>query len=50
MTALERAVRWVKNHPWWVAFLFVIFAGYTIGADRAQRDNALDAYMRAGDA
>ena len=47
MTAFESARRWVKSHPWCVAFLFVIIAGYTVGKDMAERDNSRDAYMQA---
>lgn len=32
----------VQARRWWIALALVIFTGYTLGKDRALRDNAAD--------
>jgi len=33
---------WIKARRWWVAFVLVAIAGYSLGKDAALRDNARD--------
>jgi hypothetical protein len=35
------------NHRWAIAFVLVIFAGYTLGKDRALQDNAVAEHVAA---
>ena len=41
MTSREIA-KWARENRFWLILLFVIFAGYTVGKDIAERDNARD--------
>ena len=47
MMSLERAIEWTKARRWWVALLVVVIAGYSIGKDIAQRENARDTTAQA---
>lgn len=35
--------RWLRKNWFWIAAVIAIFFGYTVGKDRALRDNAMDA-------
>ncbi len=37
--------QWLARNWFWVALLLVIFAGYQVGKDFAQRENARDRIM-----
>lgn len=45
---MERISSWVKANRWLVAFGLVVIAGYTVGKDRALRDNDRDMTMAEG--
>ncbi len=46
--ALGQTVEWFRQHRWWVALIIVIIAGYSVGKDRALRDNRDAATPTAG--
>ena len=46
--SLASTMIWVKAHRWWVALIIVIFFGYSLGKDRALRDNKVAAAQAAG--
>ena len=35
----RHAIDWLRQRRWWVALVLVVVAGYSIGKDRALRDN-----------
>jgi hypothetical protein len=37
----------VSRHRWWVILAVVVMFGYSVGKDRAMRDNAADAFNEA---
>jgi hypothetical protein len=37
----------VSRHRWWVILAVVVMFGYSVGKDRAMRDNAADALNEA---
>jgi hypothetical protein len=39
--------RWLRRNWFWVALVIAIFFGYTIGKDRAIRDNKMDDRAKA---
>ena len=44
---LASTISWVKAHKWWVALIIVVIAGYSVGKDRALRDNEIALTARA---
>ena len=41
--SLTSVGNWMKTHRWWVALVVVVVTGYSLGKDRAFRDNRADA-------
>jgi hypothetical protein len=41
MTSRQLA-EWARENRFWLILLFMIFAGYTVGKDLAERENARD--------
>ncbi len=37
----------VSRHRWWIILAVVVMFGYSVGKDRAMRDNATDALNEA---
>ena len=45
--SLASTMSWVKAHRWWVALMAVVVLGYSVGKDRALRENRAAAAQTA---
>ena len=40
--SVQNVMGWLRKHKWIVAFVIVVATGYSLGRDRALRDNSTE--------